>query len=122
MRNVPSLSVSFDAWSSIGKDGYIALTAHFIDDNFKLNVFAFSVIHTEESHTSDNIEQLLKKELEPFLPQLVSVTHDNAYNVVSAAQKMKILSVRCSAHVLNLVLNDSLKPLKNFIQLFRDIV
>src|SRR4029434_3056173 len=47
-------SSTADHWTSVSKDNYLGVTAHFIDNVWKLRSFALEVKKTEARHTAEN--------------------------------------------------------------------
>jgi len=112
-----------DTWTSIQNLNYICLTAHFIDEDWKLHkrILNFCLI---ENHKGDTIGKAIEKcLLEWGIEKVFTITMDNASANDTAVGFLKkrlknwnglvydgdYLHVRCCAHILNLVVNDGLK-------------
>ena len=81
LERIPSrISLTFDCWTSINGDGYIRLTAHYVDEDWKLNNNILSFIDMPPPHTG---EALATKILD-FLKEwgierkVFTITLDNA--------------------------------------------
>ncbi|KAG4962800.1 hypothetical protein JHK82_039486 [Glycine max] len=117
-------------------EGYICLTTHFVDNNWKLNSKILAFCKLEPPHTSKDLankvfEVLTEWEIDR---KIFSITLDNA----SANDRMQellgeqlrlqnsllcdgeFLHVRCCAHVLNLIVQDGLKVAEVALQKIRD--
>lgn len=51
MTTAQSLALTSDMWTSSNNDAYMAVTAHLIDDKFKLHNTTFAVTPAPGSHT-----------------------------------------------------------------------
>ncbi|XP_077228329.1 zinc finger BED domain-containing protein RICESLEEPER 2-like [Tasmannia lanceolata] len=87
-----------DVWSSITQDGYICLTAHFVDEDWRLH---------NNASTCDNLQDILKNQL-------------RIQNSLLCGGEF--FHVRCSAHILNLIVQDGLKIANVAIQKIRDSI
>ncbi|KAF7841239.1 zinc finger BED domain-containing protein RICESLEEPER 2-like [Senna tora] len=125
-----------DTWTSVQNFNYMCLTAHFIDENWRLQkrILNFCII---ENHRGDTIGKAIEKCLLGWgIEKVFSITVDNASSNDTAVAYLKkrlknwnglvcdgdYLHVRCCAHILNLVVNDGLKDLHNFISAIRNAV
>ena len=57
---VEFLSLTTDLWTSIAQDGYIGVTAHFIDLEWEMKSIILTVEEMDERHTAANISERLK--------------------------------------------------------------
>ena len=119
------ICLTSDCWIACTQEGYICLTAHFVDNNWKLNSKILAFCKLEPPHTGEDLankvfEVLTEWEIDR---KIFSITLDNA----SANDRMQellgeqlrlqnsllcdgeFLHVRCCAHVLNLIVQDGLK-------------
>ncbi|KAK9668313.1 hypothetical protein RND81_13G050600 [Saponaria officinalis] len=128
------VSLTSDCWSSVRPDGYISLTAHFVDENWKLQkrVLNFSFLpppHTGAA-TSIKVTTLLKEW--GIENRIMSLTLDNASANDSMVNYLKpdlnlmcngdYFHVRCCAHILNLIVQEGLKDLDDVILKVRESV
>lgn len=90
-----------NGWPARAAQGYITITAHYIDDNFD-NFDNFEIqnqtLHTRQlnsSHTAENLAEVLTNAVEEWglkKSQLVAITTDNASNIVSGIHVSNISS------------------------------
>ncbi|KAF7140568.1 hypothetical protein RHSIM_Rhsim06G0015900 [Rhododendron simsii] len=108
-RNQGRVSFTMDVWTTSNqKRGFMAITAHFIDDSWKLQsriLRKLSTLTVDNCSTNDAIINLL---LEKF-------GSDHLWFKSS-------FHVRCAAHILNLIVNDGLNVIKSSIEKVRDSV
>ncbi|XP_022028404.1 zinc finger BED domain-containing protein RICESLEEPER 2 [Helianthus annuus] len=132
------ICLTSDLWSSITTDGFMALTAHYVDENWNLRkkVLNFRVIPPPHSGS------ILAEHLINFLAdwgiekKVFTITLDNAkYNDI-LVDRLKghwrlnnalvcdgdFTHVRCSAHVLNLIVQAGLKAIEGAIEKVRESV
>ena len=125
-----------DCWTSQQLDGYMTVTASFIDENWILHkkVINFFLI---KGHKGDDIgKNLLKCMAEWGMERVMTVTVDNASandgGVVfwrkqldkksTNITKGKFMHMRCAAHILNLIVQDGLKEVDISIKRVRAAV
>ncbi|KAG5553647.1 hypothetical protein RHGRI_011517 [Rhododendron griersonianum] len=126
-----------DTWTSLQNISYMCLTAHFIDNDWKLHkrIINFYVI---SSHKGEAIGKALEACLiEWGVEKLCTLTVDNATaNDVAVAYLKKKFSkkgdtfilggeyfhIRCCAHIINLIVKDGLGEIKDSIVRIRDAV
>ncbi|KAM0058901.1 putative transcription factor/ chromatin remodeling BED-type(Zn) family [Helianthus debilis subsp. tardiflorus] len=132
------ICLTSDLWSSITTDGFMALTAHYVDENWNLRkkVLNFRVIPPPHSGS------ILAEHLINFLAdwgiekKVFTITLDNAkYNDILVYRLKDHLRlnnalvcdgdfthVRCSAHVLDLIVQAGLKVIEGAIEKVRESV
>ena len=71
-----SLCLTYDPWTSLGKNGYMDITSHFIDLQANLYSLCVCIKHLQESHTSELISIIIKDVLQHFKKSLESQTTD----------------------------------------------
>jgi hypothetical protein len=110
-------SVTSDGWSSShptsAGDRFVSLTAHFLDATWTMTCHVLGCRSVEGEHSAANISAFLREVLTEFglpMEKLLCAVTDNALNSVNAGKKLGALSVRCAAHLLNLVVSDVLDP------------
>ena len=106
-----------DSWTSIQRLNYMCITAHFIDNEWKLHKKILSFVPVS-SHKGEYIAKALENYLlEWGLKNVFTVTVDNTSSndtVMSyfrkklqtwgtSAVRVKYMHVRCVAHILNLI-------------------
>ncbi|KZV45586.1 zinc finger BED domain-containing protein RICESLEEPER 2-like [Dorcoceras hygrometricum] len=104
-----------DTWNSIRNLNYMVLTPHFIDDNWSLHKRC-----------------LLQWGIEKILTIIVENSSSNDSAIAYLSKKFKnwdrvvlngeFLHVRCSAHILNLIVSDALKDMSDSVVKIRNAV
>ncbi|KAI7965271.1 hypothetical protein MJO29_003369 [Puccinia striiformis f. sp. tritici] len=141
MAKVNHISLTTDLWTSSDLTGYMVVTAHYIDEDFLLNKSIISFRPLLSPHTGQVIADRLSQVLNEWgaLNKLAFITLDNASsNNVAVARLQRFISdrslvsgqpatspyfhVRCSAHVINLVVKDGLKQVSGPIERLRESV
>ncbi|XP_077223462.1 zinc finger BED domain-containing protein RICESLEEPER 2-like [Tasmannia lanceolata] len=117
------ICLTTDTWSSLQRINYMVLTAHYIDNDWKLHkkIINFCQI---SSHKGEAIGKAVEKcLLEWGIDKVFTITVDNASsndvavgylrrrinNWGSSVLQGKYLHMRCIAHIINLVVCDGLK-------------
>ncbi|XP_052123375.1 E3 SUMO-protein ligase ZBED1-like [Frankliniella occidentalis] len=94
-----------DAWTSEAHDGYLSLTAHFLDAEWALIDVTLNCRLMTEDHTGDYIGRLLKGMLEEWNIELSTVsafTTDNGEDMRVGVERAGVTRhVRCFAHTVN---------------------
>jgi len=123
LANIPSrICLTSDVWTACTTEGYISLTAHYVDSTFTLRnkIIAFCAFpppHTGHELTRKLVEFLRDWEIEG---KIFSITLDNAQNNTKMVEKLKdhlfvkdhlicngdFFHVRCCAHILNLIVKE----------------
>jgi hypothetical protein len=118
------ISLTSDMWTSLAGEPYIGLTCHWIDAFWKLHSMVVDIHHLPHPHDAEHITEAITKTLDEFglSTKILAITHDNAANVVCAAEMLKhhlarsdqipVQSCRCVAHILNLVVESGLDVIK----------
>ncbi|XP_019414580.1 PREDICTED: zinc finger BED domain-containing protein RICESLEEPER 2-like [Lupinus angustifolius] len=139
MSSIPTrISLTSDLWTACTTEGYVCLTAHYVDSNWKLRSKIINFCHMPPPHTGS---ELSKKILE-FLNEwgidkkIFSLTLDNASSndVMQEQLKNKLIvensllcdgqffHVRCSAHILNLIVQECLKVASDTLYKIRESI
>uniref|UniRef100_A0A803MM37 BED-type domain-containing protein n=1 Tax=Chenopodium quinoa TaxID=63459 RepID=A0A803MM37_CHEQI len=129
------VSLTTDCWTSIQNFNYLCLTAHFIDDNWKLHkrILNFQLMDSHKGKEIGKVVEacILKWEIED---RLFSLTVDNASSNDVAVGYLKthfhdklvlegsFFHMRCACHVLNLIVKDGLSSVKSSIARIRAAV
>ena len=130
------VALTTDCWTSIQNLSYMAITAHFIDNqwNFQKRIISFALIPNHKGETiGKKVEEALK---EWGIRSVSTITVDNASSNDVAISYLKrrlknknallgegdFLHMRCAAHVLNLVVMDGLKEQNSAISNVRNAV
>lgn len=111
LKGIPYISCTTDGWSSLAKDPYISLTAHYVSDDWVLKTRCLSTMYAPESHTAENLAQFTRDGLQEYgvyTSQLVSLTTDSAANMVAACHNLKVQRFSCFGHVLHNAISTTL--------------
>lgn len=125
-----------DTWTSLQRVNYLCITAHFIDNDWKLNkkILNFCPI---SSHKGESIGMVIEKCLLNWgIDKLFTVTVDNASSNDVAigylrkkfnprgglVQNGKYLHMRCMAHIVNLIVVEGLKEMNKSVERVRGLL
>ena len=105
-----SVAITTDMWTSVATRGYITVTAHCIDREWKLISKVVATRPVDERHTGVNIAAHINAIQEEFgMKSVTALVSDNAANMVTAAKEAKLIHVRCFAHTLQLAIHEGIK-------------
>lgn len=132
------VSLTTDTWTSLQNITYMSLTAHFVDDSWKLQkkIICFCPV---DSHKGEDLGELLVNCLEDWgIEKVYALTVDNASSndgVVRVLKETLVkwgtavlggqdLHMRCAAHVVNLIVTEGIKVPKfsNSVMNVRSVV
>lgn len=122
------IALTTDSWTSASHEQYVAVTAHFLDDETSIQSYMLECIPDVQRHTAQNLANLVKQVCEDWKieEKIVAVTADNAANIQNAINLLKWRSVPCFAHTLNLIVQSALRDIKDtqtkvksIVELFR---
>ncbi|KAK4280639.1 hypothetical protein QN277_012238 [Acacia crassicarpa] len=135
-QSAKRVCLTTDCWTSSQNFNYMCLTAHFIDDEWNLHkrILNFVMI---ENHRGDTIGKAIEQSLLDWeIEKVFTLTVDNASANDSALGYLKrrlrswkglvcqgdYLQLRCCAHVLNLVVNEGIREMKESFEAIRNAV
>ena len=110
LMGVDSVAFTSDLWTSTALNGYITVTAQYLDNKWEMrpNVLATRVMG--ERHTGTNIGTQISKIKDEFrIKKCSALLTDNASNMGTAAKELGFAHVHCFAHTLQLAVEDGLK-------------
>ncbi|XP_071940029.1 zinc finger BED domain-containing protein RICESLEEPER 2-like [Coffea arabica] len=139
LRGCPSrICLTSDAWTSIVTDGYLSLTAHFIDSNWLLQKKILNFSYMPPPHNGVALAEKIYSLASSWgiERKLFAITLDNASANDSCVAILKnqfklknslicdgmLFHVRCCAHILNLIVQDGLKEIDKSVELIRECV
>ncbi len=105
-----SLSFTTDCWSG-STESMMSLTCHFIDNEWNRRQVVLNTKVMHGSHTGEYIKDTFLHMLEEWKitkDRVVLVLRDNAANIVKGLRLADIPDHSCTAHSLQLVVNDGL--------------
>lgn len=132
------VSLTADMWTSIQNLGYLCVTCHYIDNEWKLQkrIIKFALVPTPHDGITMFSEMLKAIQEWHIENKLFSVTLDNASVNDTMMTHLKtnlvgktmlpcdgvLLHFRCAAHIFNLIVQDGLKTMSNAINSIRESV
>ncbi|KAK9664897.1 hypothetical protein RND81_14G075600 [Saponaria officinalis] len=128
------VSLTSDCWTSITTDGYISLTAHFINKNWQLQkrVLNFSFLPPPHTGAAMSVKAITLLKEWGIENRAFSLTLDNTsandFMVDYLKPDLNLLGngeyfhVRCCAHILNLIVQEGLKELDEAVLKVRESV
>ncbi|XP_023765160.2 zinc finger BED domain-containing protein RICESLEEPER 2-like [Lactuca sativa] len=138
LRCPSRICLTSDAWTSIVTDGYLSLTAHYVDSSWVLQKRILNFSHFPPPHTGVAIAEKLGELIKSWgiEKKLFSITLDNAASndvcvellknqfrlMNSLVYDGKLFHLRCCAHILNLIVQDGLKQIDVAVEKVRDSV
>lgn len=83
MVYVKRVCITTDCWASSSQDSYMAVTAHFIDDDFEFESVLLECALLEGNHTSIALANALTRVTDEFglIHKVSLVVSDNAANI-----------------------------------------
>ena len=132
------ISFTMDMWTSISALGILAITIHFVNNNWEFEHFVLDVLYIPSPHDALMIKNAVLEIANEFqiTNHLIGITSDNEAKMIAATRYIKeslesptFQHYRCIAHVLNLVVGaaleiniipQSIKKLCNFISTVRN--
>lgn len=113
IKDAVSITLTTDFWTSCKNEGFLALTAHYIDSQFQVKNMLLEVASYEESHTSTNVAKEIKRIINEWgieEQKILLTVSDNAANIKKAIiDELRWRFFGCLAHTINLIVQDALK-------------
>lgn len=119
-----ALSLTTDAWTSSNNESYMAVTAHFVDDETKLCSILLTCETYDDRHTSENLCEFLKNVMKEWdiSHKVTAIVSDNAANIINAIKLGQWRSIGCFAHTLNLIVQTATKEIADVLTKVKNIV
>jgi hypothetical protein len=126
-----SIACTSDIWEGRTKVGYIAITAHYIDKNWKLQKRLIGFREIQHPHMAENIFCVIMDvfELYGILGKVGSITFDNASNNTATIPMFRnrlnpphgldLFHQRCICHVINLIVQVGVKEIVEYVDNIR---
>lgn len=129
-NNKSKISFTTDIWTSPATQSYMAVTAHFIDEDWKLMSTLLDFDHLEGPHTGQNIANMYHEIVDvkfKLSDKVLAITCDNANNNNEFIRRYSEMNkqfspdnrVRCYAHILNIAVQSCMKIKENSISRLR---
>ncbi|XP_059435370.1 zinc finger BED domain-containing protein RICESLEEPER 2-like [Corylus avellana] len=132
------ICLTSDLWTSLATDGYICLTAHFINKDWVLTKRMLNFSFMPPAHNGISLSDVIYNLLQEWgiENKIFSITLDNAsFNDLCVGFLKDKLNMKkalpcdrdffhmhCCAHILNLIVQDGLKEINDAIQKIQDSV
>ncbi|CAN7075043.1 unnamed protein product [Brassica oleracea var. botrytis] len=131
-----SISSTTDCWTSVQNMSYMCLTAHYMDESWKLHkrIINFCIV---DNHAGETLGKMVEKCLVFWgISKVFTITVDNASSNDLAIKYLKrkltswgtsvldaeFLHMRCGAHILGLIVRDGLKDERHTVLKVRTAV
>src|SRR5579859_4485821 len=110
-------SLTMDMWTSITSLGILAITIHFVNENWQFDHFVLDVLYIPAPHNSLIIQETIIRILSELniANRLIGITTDNKAKMIAATKQIGTTlnlpgfhHYRCIAHILNLVVEAAL--------------
>ncbi|XP_072075440.1 putative AC transposase isoform X1 [Arachis hypogaea] len=137
-KNSSRIAITTDMWSSDCQNkGYMAITAHFIDDDWNLQNRLVRFAYVPAPHTTEVLSDVLVNSLYDWNidRKLSTLTVDNCstndamihlvLDKISPSNFVKrgeFFHMRCCAHIVNLIVKDGMNAIYGSIEKIRDSV
>ena len=111
-HGLKNFSLTTDGWTSRANHSYISRIVHYIDEMWNLQAHLLDTVEMPLEHTGINLADELKDTLKRWDlkdSDLVSVTTDNARNIVCAIEILPWPRYGCLAHTLQLGVKKSME-------------
>ncbi|KAK9057108.1 hypothetical protein SSX86_024475 [Deinandra increscens subsp. villosa] len=138
LNTVNRVSITTDMWTSVQNIHYMVVTCHFVDSDFQLHKYILSFVDVPPPYSGVRIYDSLFTCLKEWSIEMKvsTLTVDNATTNDVVARKLKesinlqkklpidgqLFHVRCSAHILNLLVQDGLSEIQAIIHNVRQSV
>jgi hypothetical protein len=124
LKNVTPVCLTTDAWTSINNESYVAVTAHYIDDDTKMSSILIGCQHFTARHTAVEMSFLLKEQVNKWGldNKITMIVSDNAANIVAAVRLCQWRHFPCFAHSINLIVQSGLEAVKLILNKVKAIV
>nr|KYP61442.1 Putative AC transposase [Cajanus cajan] len=133
------INLTSDVWTSCTTEGYISLTAHYVDQNWKLHSKMLNFSHFPPPHSGREMAKIIYGFLEDWgiETKIFSLTLDNASSNDKMQDYLKerlllqndgllcggeFFHIRCVAHILNLIVQEGLKVAGRAIHKIRESI
>ena len=116
LKQVGSLGITTDIWTSSANESYISVVGHFIDGDWKMTSCVLGTYPFPGNHTAVNIVEKLREAMREYgfsMECVKGIVHDQASNMQLSGQMLEedcgTESLSCAAHRLQLCINEGLE-------------
>lgn len=119
-----SVCLTTDLWTSRSNESYIAVTGHYMTDDFELKTILLDCRNFQDSHTSENIQEMLTNIVAEWglTNKINFAVSDNAANIQKAINNIGWRHYGCYGHSLNLIVQDALITVQPILEKVKKIV
>lgn len=124
LQKTPHVSLTMDLWTAGSREGYLGVTAAWIDDRFQMNDAVLAFSHIAYPHTGETIATRINEicKFWKIEDKVFSITTDNASNMGVACRKLQVSQVQCCAHTLNLIVQKGLLPAEHLVARMKRLI
>ena len=124
LKTAEAIALTTDGWTSMTTESYIAVTAHYITSDFKMNSCLLECFKYGERHTAENLSTELQRCINEWglEGRIQAVVTDSAANVTAAVRLTGLTHIFCFAHMLNLIVQNGIKAIKPMQNKVKNIV
>lgn len=124
VKSATAVCLTTDGWTSRANISYVAVTAHFINNDTQLTSYLLSCSEFKDRHTADNLNKFLKQVISDFeiTNKVSAIVSDNAPNIVAAIRQGEWRGIGCFAHSLNLIVQTATAEIADTINKAKKIV
>jgi len=111
LKSVSRLAITADCWTSRGQDAFIAISGHFVTQDWRLVEVQLDTVTFPERHTGVNVQEKIHAALESLCPsaEVTVLVTDSGSNMISAANVGDFNRIACFGHELQLCVNRALE-------------
>lgn len=126
------VSFTSDIWTGNNNNGFLCLTAHWIDDEWNIQKRILAFRHIPHPHNGLTIASTIESIIDEYClrDKVFSIALDNASNNNSAINYLverlnpildgNLFHVKCACHIINLCVQDGLKHIKGQLEKIRN--
>lgn len=118
-------TITTDLWTARSKVGYIGITCHWLTQDFEPIDLLLAIEQISYPHTGEAISNYIKTKITEFELEdkvLFGIT-DNGSNMRKAFELLEnIERLPCTAHTIQLTINQALNTIKPFVNRFNKLV
>ncbi|KAG7988223.1 hypothetical protein I3843_03G176000 [Carya illinoinensis] len=125
-----------DTWTSIQNINYMCVTAHFIDNNWKLHKRIISFVRISDHKEATIGREFKECMLDWGIDKILTITVDNATSNDSTIDWLRtrkigsadcvagheFIHMRCTTHILNFIVSEGLKDVDDSIVRVRSLI
>lgn len=121
---VESACLTTDCWTSRNNESFMAITIHFINNEFELKSILLGCHSFNSNHTANNLAQEIEHVLNSWnlYNKISFAVSDNAYNIKNALTTLGFKNMGCFAHTINLIVQSTLTLEEDLISKVKTIV